>query len=260
MHLGMIAGYDEAAFIKAKSLGLDFLEFCINGDKNEHPFFETLDQIRSWSKQYGIAVASVGRWKAEILDEAGNIRESEVELAKRLMDAAVYLDCPNYVCGCSYSEALTLYENCTRAIEFFSALLDYRSKRLEISVYNCHKGNFVVSPDIWRIVLGHLKDLGIKYDPSHPQKNGRDYLMETRDWASRFRHIHLKGCILIGGEEVDDPPAGLDQTNWPIFLSLLRANGYDGGLSIEPHSPIWKGELGDKGLEYTIKYFRSLML
>lgn len=39
-----------------------------------------------------------------------------------------------------------------------------------------------------------------------------------------------------------------------------RAKGYDGGLSIEPHSPVWKGELGERGIAYTIRYFRDLML
>ena len=66
--------------------------------------------------------------------------------------------------------------------------------------------------------------------------------------------------MIIGGQRVDDPPAGLDQTDWRSVLNILRAKGYDRNLSIEPHPPVWQGELGEKGLAYTIRYFRDLML
>ena len=52
----------------------------------------------------------------------------------------------------------------------------------------------------------------------------------------------------------------MDQTNWGAFLAILYAKGYDGNLSIEPHSSHWWGELGEKGIDYTIKYFRNLIL
>ena len=84
-------------------------------------------------------------------------------------------------------------------------------------------------------------------------------MQEARDWGERFIHVHLKGSLVIGGERYDDPPAGLDQTNWGAFLAILHAKGYEGGLSIEPHSQNWRGELGEKGIDYTIRYFRTLM-
>ncbi|MBO7222705.1 MAG: hypothetical protein J6V70_01055, partial [Kiritimatiellae bacterium] len=59
---------------------------------------------------------------------------------------------------------------------------------------------------------------------------------------------------------VDDPPAGLDMINWPAILGLLYAAKYDGTLSIEPHSNTWKGDLGERGLDLTIKYMKSLLV
>ena len=44
------------------------------------------------------------------------------------------------------------------------------------------------------------------------------------------------------------------------FFAILYKYGYDGYLSIEPHSPTWIGEKGEKGLKYTIKYIRGLMI
>ena len=64
---------------------------------------------------------------------------------------------------------------------------------------------------------------------------------------------------MLNGERVDDPPAGMDQTDWPMFLSILRARGYDGGLSIEPHSDVWAGDRRDEGIEYTIRYIDKLI-
>ena len=81
-----------------------------------------------------------------------------------------------------------------------------------------------------------------------------------KKWGKRFAHVHIKGSLQIDGERFDDPPAGLDGTNWGAFMAVLYANGYDGTLSIEPHSDIWReGALGDAGVDYTIKLIRSLM-
>ncbi len=112
----------------------------------------------------------------------------------------------------------------------------------------------------YRVIHGHLKDLYIKYDTSHCIYAGGDYLQEARDWGDRFIHVHIKGALTINGERFDDPPAGMDLTNWGAFLSILYAKGYQEGLSIEPHSDNWKGELGDKGVDYTIDFIRKLIL
>ena len=89
---------------------------------------------------------------------------------------------------------------------------------------------------------------------------GGDYLQETRDWGKRFIHVHLKGAVKIEGKVYDNPPAGMDQTDWTSFMGILYGLGYDGGLSIEPESAYWHGELSDRGVDYTIRYFRNMMI
>ena len=74
----------------------------------------------------------------------------------------------------------------------------------------------------YTMIHGYLKDLYIKYDPSHCIYAGGDYLKETRDWGDRFLHIHLKGSLKIDNERFDDPPAGMDQTNWGAFAVFER--------------------------------------
>lgn len=261
MKLGVISKVlTEDAFKSAKELGLDFVEFCINGGSDSQEFFSAIPSLIKWSREYGVEIGSIGRWKANILMEDGAIDPEEQKLALELMDAAHELGSPNYICGCNYVDGLSYYQNCTQAIAFFSKLLENRPEGVEVSTYNCRKGgNFVADPMAWTVVHGHLPDLGIKYDPSHARYAGGDYLKETSDWGHRFRHVHLKGSMIVDGQRIDDPPAGLDDTNWPVFFSLLRARGYDGNLSIEPHSSVWSGDLGDQGLRYTVAYMNKLL-
>lgn len=260
MKLGIIGLPKEESFIAAQSKGLDFLEFCINYGYNTEEFFADLINIKGWIKKYGVEVASIGRWKTEKIDCKGNIIESELDLSYKLIDAANYLECPNFVCGCNYIDELSYFENCSAAIRYLSKLIEYsRDKGVKISTYNCHKVNFIYNPFAWTMIHGHLKELGIKYDPAHSRYDGADYLKEAADFGDRFYHIHLKGSLIIDGKRFDDPPAGLDQTDWGAFISILYAKNYQGGLSIEPHSQVWKGELGEKGVNFTVQYMKKLL-
>jgi sugar phosphate isomerase/epimerase len=260
MTLGIIVKeVNEAAFAMAAEKGLDFVEFCINGGNDGSELFDHMDEVKGWMEKYDVFIGSIGRWKSDILLPDGTINPFEIDMAKKLMNAAAELGCTNYICGCNYIDALSLYDNVTRAIEWFQIVLDACPEGIQVSSYNCRKMNFVNTPEMWRLIHGHLPELGIKYDPSHARYDGADYLKEVSDWGERIHHVHLKGSMIVNGEKVDDPPAGLDDTNWPVFLSILRARGYDGTLSIEPHSPVWSGELGDKGTDYTIEYFKKLL-
>lgn len=260
MKLGIIRLPREESFIMAQSKGLDFLEFCINKGYETDDFFNSVGSLKAWSIQYNVAIGSIGRWKSERIDAKGKVIEAELELSYRLIDAALELGCPNFVCGCNYVDELSYYENCTAAMEYLGKLLEYsKGKSINISTYNCRKGNFIYNPMAWTIIHGHLKDLGIKYDPAHSIYDGMDYLKEMADWGDRIKHVHIKGSLIIAGKRFDDPPAGMDQTNWPAFMSILYAKNYAGGLSLEPHSSVWLGELESKGIDFSIEYMRKLI-
>ena len=268
MKLGIIAAPAEKSFISAQKRGLQFLEFCLNAGKDPsiidytgvNTFCEKVDEIKGWTAEYGVEVGSIGTWGFNRINKDGSIIADELEASCRLIDAASRLGCKNYVCGCNYVDQLSYYQNCTAAIEFFSKLMEYASgKGVRISSYNCRWNNFVHSPMAWTVIHGHLKELGIKFDPSHTRYDGGDYLKEMEDWGDRFYHVHIKGSLVIDGKRFDDPPAGMDQTDWGSFMAVLYAKKYQEGLSIEPHSANWRGELGEKGVDYTIEYIRRMM-
>ncbi|KAB7668364.1 sugar phosphate isomerase/epimerase family protein [Bacillus sp. B1-b2] len=260
MQLGIISSPIESSFQSANTKGLAFIELCVNEGQDVQEFYQNRHNLLKWQNKYKVKVGSIGRWKSIRIDEKGNVIKAELESCYRLIDVASELGCINFVSGCNFVDNLSYYENCTAAIVFFSRLIEYAKERgVNVSSYNCRKVNFVHNPEAWRIVHGHLHELGIKFDPSHSRYYGGDYLQETLDWGNRFNHVHLKGSLIVNGTRVDDPPAGLDQTDWKSFISLLRAKGYTGGLSIEPHSSIWTGELGEQGIDYTIDYMKKLL-
>lgn len=257
MQLGIIGGMDEASFISAKARGLAFIELCVN-DQAE-AYLDAVDDILTYKEKYTMPIASLGRWGENKIDESGNILPNELELEYRLIDMAQQLDCPVYVTGCNYQEGLSYYANISAAINYLTHLVNYgEQKGVKIATYNCRWNNFIHSDPTWSLIHGHIPALGIKYDTSHSiYAKGEDYLVETNKWAHRFYHVHIKGALMVEGRRVDDPPAGMDQTEWGAFMSILYRRGYDGTLSIEPHSRTWSGALGEKGIDFTIAFMKK---
>ena len=163
MKLGIINDWSEDGFRYVKEKGLEAIEFCVNYYSDSKAFLEKAPQVAQLSKKYGIPVGSTGRWGATRLDEKGNIIEKALQEDKDIIEAASIMGCPIFNTGCNWTEGLSYYENCQRAIEYFGKLLDFaRPKGVKIAVYNCGWNNFVYEDKAWEIVLGSLPELGIK--------------------------------------------------------------------------------------------------
>ena len=257
MKLGILTWITEADFAKQRERGLDFVEFDVNDRDRE--FLDNLERTRRFSQIYDLPVQAVGRWNTFRITEGG-LNQAELETELRLIDTAASLGCGVYITGCNLVKELSYYTNCSYAIEYFEKLIDYaRQYGIRIAVYNCRMRNFVCEPSAWKIILGHLDELYIKYDAAHGLRFGGDPLQEVCQWGERFAHVHLKGCIVMDGKRYDDPPAGMDMINWPAIIAVLYSKGYDGGLSIELDSGCWEGALQDKAIARTIRYFRDLI-
>ncbi len=261
MKLGIINGWEEKDFAYVIEKGLDCVEYCVNYKYDSNEFLSKVPEIKANSEKYGVAVGSIGRWGMDRLDDAGVVLPNALQDDKNLIDAASQLGCPVYNCGCNRAEAISLADNYRVAIDYFAGLIAYaKGKNVKIAVYNCDWSNFVYSPEQWSVVLGALPELGIKYDTSHCIGRGCDYLKEMRDWGDRIYHFHLKGTMYVDGKGYDDPPAGLDQTQWGAVMNLLYTKGYNAMVSIEPHSGKWKGAMGQWGVDFTIQYIRPFIM
>ncbi len=264
MKLGMIkSDCSEESFKYVKGKGLDFIEVCLNYPDDAKAFLARTAEIKKLIAKYDLPVLSCGRWNGDggPLDAKGKIRPEALREAKKTIQACAKLGCPVYHCGCNRVEGMSLFRNYEAAIGWFGELIDFAAPLgIQVSTYNCHWNSFIDNMQAWEIVHGELPALGIKFDASHSISAGRDYLEEMRQWAPRFCHVHVKGALRVNGQYVDDPPAGLDQLNWPAILGMLYKAQYKGHLSIEPHSATWKGDLGERGLDLTIRYIRSLLV
>ena len=301
MKLGIIAAPEAKSFHYAKDLGLDFVEFDVN--PKEGPYGKTVDEIATYlpelkaaMEETGVEVGAVGRWASRILDAEGKVDPAEWGEVKKLIDFGAALGAKHYLCSVNYVPALSYYQNITAAIAVLKDIVAYAETHgMQTAIVNCMMGgNYIRTPEQWKLVLDEVPGLGIKYDPSHSFVHAGDkgaYLEEGLDWGDRFQYVHIKGVIqygeseepamwakldflkqhpqlfeelgkdLFGGHKrYDNPPAGIDMINWRAFFAVLYKYGYDGYLSIEPHSATWQGDKGEKGVKYTIKYIRDLML
>ena len=261
MRLGRIQNnYTEAGFDLVKNSGLDFIEICCNDENDMKKLVAAKDDVKAQIARTGIDVSCVGRWNHDI-NENGTINADKLAEYKALLDTAMELGAKTFVCGCNYDESISLYKNYTNAIDFLGELCERaKGTGTKIAIQNCDWNNFIVSPKHWEVVLGELTDLGLKYDASHSYNRGEDYLAVLSDWGERVAHVHIKGTTHAGRRHVDDPPAGMDDIKWPSLFSILYARGYNGDLSIEPHSDAWSGERGSAGVAFTRDYIRKFML
>ncbi len=259
MRLGRICGYDAAAFEAVKNQGLDFIEVCCNYEEDMDKFLAAKESTKALIARTGIGISSVGRWNHDIV-ENGALVAKRVEKYRQLLLAARELGAKTFVCGINYDKSISLFKNYKLAIEFFSELVRLADGKIKVAIQNCDWNNYIVTPVEWRVVLGEIPELMLKYDASHAYNYGNDYLAEISEWGERIAHVHIKGTTHAGKRGVDDPPAGMDDIKWRSLFSVLYARGYDGDLSIEPHSRTWQGELGNAGVEFTRNFIRQFML
>lgn len=258
MKLGIITSPNKEGIQRVNRLGLEHAEFDINGD-DISAVTGNAGVLKAALSENGVHLCAVGRWGRNRLNPDLSVNEKEQKDEFDLIDFCESTGCGVYICGVNYVEGFSYYENITAAMGYLQSLIRHAANRVQICTYNCHWNSYIDKPREWDIVHDHIKALGIKYDPSHAINARRDYLSELAKYGGRVSHVHLKGTVNIDGVHIDDPPAGLDTVNWGAFLSILRKHGYQGALSIEPHSQTWQGELGEQGLKYTISYFKSLL-
>lgn len=258
MRIGRINGYTAEKFDQTKEAGLKFIEICCNNAEEAAALIGAKESVKEQIARTGIDVSSVGRWNHD-LQENGSVNPEKAAQYRELLETAIELGAKTFVCGINKDNSISLYQNYANAIEFFKMLVKQADGRIKVAIQNCDWNNFIVSPKHWEVVLGEIPELCLKYDPSHAYNRRDDYLAEMSDWGERIAHFHVKGTTHAGRRGVDDPPAGMDDIKWGSVFSILYARGYDGDLSIEPHSRTWHGELGAFGVDFTHNYIKQFI-
>lgn len=246
MRIGFITDLSEADFKFAADNDFPCVEYnCAN----KPDVIERLPELKRLVKKYGVPFSMIGLFGPNYISENSEEARQHKEGALRLIDFCAELGAPLMTTGGGLLESKSAEEQAKRVIPVLSDLVAHGKKRgVKVAVYNCHWTNFIIGPQAWQAVHTQIPDLGIKYDPSHCIYNGNDYLAEARDWGNRFYHVHAKGSLIIGDQRFEDPPAGMDQTNWGALIAVLYHHNFAGDIVIEPHSGTWLGERRQAGI------------
>jgi sugar phosphate isomerase/epimerase len=137
----------------------------------------------------------------------------------------------------------TIEQDCVSA---FGPLLDHaQSNGVKIALENWYATNIQHLGHWQRLfeVVPHA-NFGLNFDPSHLLWQDIDYIHAVEAFAPRIFHSHAKDTVINDtkrqwvGNQHDGGwwryvIPGLGRVNWGTYISALRANGFNGVLSIE---------------------------
>ncbi len=238
-----------AAF--AAEYGFGGLEI-IAGPGSNHIDLTTFDQaaaakLKDLMERRALIVSSVAAYTNNT-DADPEKRKASNETVRKAIDAAVLIG-TDVVCTLAghpvpgKSKMQTIEEECTQV---FPPLLEYAERKgIRIALENWYMTN-IQHLGHWDRLFEVIpnKNFGLNYDPSHLMWQDIDYIHGVERFADRIFHSHAKDT------EVNDSKKrrvgnqhdggwwryvipGMGGVRWGEYLSALRANGYNGVLSIE---------------------------
>jgi len=240
MRLGFLTGGSVEDVKFAKKHGFGCLEVALFGDS---PLYKSCKAFKKACEQNGIPVAAVSLFGQRHIgkDKKGVTAGRKYFRAAR--DLAVKLDAPIFVAGSGRYEDVPEADQREMVIrEMKPMIAEVQDKGLKFAFYNCHWENVVCSPEGWARVLPEIPGAGIKFDPSHPVYDGRDWMPEMWKAGKRILHTHAKDTMWIDGQRIADPNPGLGQMNWGAFFGILYEQELDVDVCIEPHSRVYTGD------------------
>lgn len=248
IRLGFIALNDDESDIKwAQENGLPNVEYNYHVDFDDT--FPNALQLQLWLRQHLVHPAAVGCWGQDFISKDAEKRERAVERLMATIEHAAMLGCPVVMTGGGDREGDDLKSKLKDVVEVYKPVMDFAAeKNTKLCFYNCHWENCVTGPAAWDVVLKELPGVGIKFDPSHPYHDGDDPYTHLADYAGHVYHFHAKEVLTAGGKVVDEPMAGQGDFDWGKMIGILYKAGYDGVISIEPHSTTWSGEMRRPGI------------
>lgn len=145
-----------------------------------------------------------------------------------------------------------------RVVDLFGPLLELAEKNnVRLCFENCPlMGNIAISPVMWRRIFERLDSdkLGITYDPSHLVWEMVDPYAPIDEFKDRIFHVHAKDAA-IDREQLAQTGIltdfswwsyripGRGELDWKKLLGMLKANGYDGTISLEHEDAAYEGTL-----------------
>ncbi len=258
MKLGFLTGGTAEDVRFARQNGFDCVELALFGDT---PLFQDHQAFKSALKDEGITLAAVSLFGRNHQDPDETLRQANAVLWERAADLAVELGTDVFVAGAGRIPTLpdeAQWEEVAERLRPRIAAVQRRG--LTFAFYNCSWENSIDRPAAWACVLPKLPGAGIKFDPSHPVYDQRDWMAELLEAGPNLVHLHAKDVLRVGGTLISDPNPGLGQIDWGGFFGILYHVAYDGAVCIEPHSALYTGKDRHRFLTLSGRYLRQFLL
>jgi sugar phosphate isomerase/epimerase len=228
------------------------------------------DRVKELMERRALVISSLAAYTNNT-DPDPERRKANNETVRKAIDAAALLGV-EVVCTLAghpvpgKSKMQTIEEECAKV---FPPLLEYAERKgIKIALENWYATNIQH--------LGHWERLfevvpnpnfGLNYDPSHLLWQEIDYIHAVEKFASRIFHTHAKDTAInetkkrwVGNQDGGGwwryVIPGMGKVQWGEYLAALRANGYNGVLSIEHEdSAVGREEGFLMGKKYLEQFF-----
>jgi len=202
--------------------------------------------VRKLLADHGVAAASVAHY-ANVTPADADDRKAAAQLAGQAIEAAALIEAP-IVCGLAgMPQPGKTKEDVIKSdvAAVWQPLCEQAAKHgIKIAFENWY-ATLLQNLPMWRLVFQQIgaDNCGLNFDPSHLYHQQIDYLGAVDEFAPRIFHTHGKDTEIrphvlrdagnqAGGWWRYVIP-GYGQIDWGPYIARLRANGYDGVLSIE---------------------------
>jgi sugar phosphate isomerase/epimerase len=258
MQLGFLTSGTVEDVQFARKQGFDCVELALFDDT---PLFQDHRAFKQALVDEGIDLVAVSLFGKNHHDPDEKTRNDHAVLWEKAADLAADLGTGIFIAGAGRIPNIPDDKQWEPAVEELRPRIEAVQRRgLKFAFYNCHWENVIDRPAAWSRVLPEFPGVGIKFDPSHPVYDHRDWMAELFEAGPNLVHTHAKDVLRIGDTMVADPNPELGQIAWGAFFGILYQVGYDGAVCIEPHSPLYTGEHRHKFLALSGRYLRQFML
>lgn len=227
------------------------------------PLFANSRDFKKACDAEGVPIAAVSLFGQDYTSTDEAVRKDTAARLLKTGELAAALGAPIAISGSGSgpSPHAPLKDKWDRSIEVLRPLIaKIHALGLKFAFYNCHWANEVNTPPAWEYVLPKLPGTAIKFDPSHPVYDNRDWMPDLQAAGPNIVHAHAKDVLRVNGKLIPDPNPGLGQINWGAFFGLLYEAKYDAAVCIEPHGPIYSGERRHPALVMSGRYLRQFMI
>lgn len=253
MKVGMLTGPFENVKLEfvmdfAEEAGIPCLEVVAHpGSKHIDPAKLTATQagkIKQMLSDRGLQISSLAYYTD--MTEPKRVKAHQAHALKAI-DAAAMLGVPT-VCMLTGSAVpgMSKIDTIRKVVpNVYAPLLAHaRKKQVNLAMEN-YFATCLQGLDTFEALFDVMKDehFGLNYDPSHLYHQECDHLAPVSLYGKRIFHTHAKDTLvdkakrakvgIYGGGWWRYVIPGFGNINWGEYVSHLRANGYDGVLSIE---------------------------